>query len=107
MKECDIQSSAVTWFRNTYPEYVLFSVSNEGCYKRKNYFEGLGMLKGVSDVVVLLPNNVLFIEFKSPKGVQRLEQREFENRCLNLGFPYYVCRSLEQFKDIIQSNLST
>lgn len=26
MKECDIQKSCVSWFRNTYPEYVMFSV---------------------------------------------------------------------------------
>ena len=105
MKECDIQKSCVIWFRNIYPEYVIFSVPNEGCYRRKNYFESLGMLSGVSDTIVILPNKVLFIEFKTPKSYQRKEQKDFQNRCLDLGFSYYVCRSLEQFKDIINSEL--
>lgn len=105
MKECDIQKSCVIWFRNTYPDYIMFSVPNEGCYRRKYYFTDLGMLSGVSDTIVILPNKVLFIEFKSLKSYQRKEQRDFENRCLDLGFSYYVCRSLEQFKDIISSEL--
>lgn len=105
MKECDIQKGCVNWFRNTYPEYVIFSVPNEGCYRRKNYFESLGMLSGVSDTIVILPNKVIFIEFKALKKYQRKEQRDFENRCLEFGFSYYVCRSLEQFKDIISSEL--
>lgn len=106
MKECDIQKSCVNWFRNTYPECVIFSVPNEGCYRRKNYFESLGMLSGVSDTIVIMPNKVLFVEFKTLKSYQRKEQRDFENRCLELGFSYYVCRSLEQFKDIISSELT-
>lgn len=105
MKECDIQKSCVLWFRNTYPECVIFSVPNEACYRRKNYFETLGMLSGVSDTIVIIPNKVLFIEFKTLKSYQCKEQKNFENRCLKLGFSYYVCRSLEQFKDIISSEL--
>lgn len=106
MKECDIQKSCVGWFRETYPNYVIFSVSNEGCYRRKPYFESLGMLSGVSDTVVILPNKVLFVEFKALKKYQRPEQKDFQNRCLDLGFSYHVCRSLEQFKDIISSELT-
>lgn len=105
MKECIIQKECVEWFRKTYNDYVIFSVPNEGCYRRKQYFENLGMLSGVSDTIVILPNKVLFIEFKTLKGYQRPEQHIFENMCLELGFSYFVCRSLEQFKDIIQSQL--
>lgn len=106
MKEYDIQCACVSFFRETYPDYILFSVSNEGCFKRKPYFESLGMLSGVSDTIVILPNKALFIEFKALKKYQRPEQKDFENKVSQLGFSYYVCRSLEQFKDIIQSNLS-
>lgn len=106
MKECDIQCSCVKFFRETYPEYIMFSAPNESCYRRKQYFESLGMLKGVSDTIVILPNKTLFIEFKTLKSYQRPEQKEFENKVSTLGFSYYVCRSLEQFKDIVQSNIS-
>ena len=105
MKEYDIQCSCLNWFRETYPQYIMFSVPNESCYRRKQYFEKSGMLKGVSDTIVILPNKVVFIEFKSSKSYQRPEQRDFENKVSILGFSYYVCRSLEQFKDIISSNI--
>jgi hypothetical protein len=65
----------------------------------------MGLLSGVSDTVVILPNKVLFVEFKALKKYQRPEQKEFENNCVKLGFPYYVVRSLEQFQEVIQSNL--
>ena len=104
-RECDIQKSCISWYRNTYTDYLIFSVPNEGCYRRKNYFEQLGMLSGVSDTIVILPNKTLFIEFKTLKSYQRPEQREFENKVSKLGFSYFVCRSLEEFKEIINSQL--
>ena len=106
IKECDIQKSCVSWFRETYPNYILFSVSNEGCFKRKPYFESLGMLSGVSDTVVILPNKVLFIEFKALKKYQRPEQKTFQTKIENLNQKYYICRSLEEFKGIINNELN-
>lgn len=66
----------------------------------------LGMMKGVSDLVCVLPNQILFIEMKSDKGRQSPDQKVFQKKIENLGFKYYICRSLEDFQSVIKTNLN-
>lgn len=104
IKECDIQAECIQWFKENRKEDIIFSVPNEACFKRKIYFERLGLLSGVSDTIVIIKNKVLFIEFKAPKGEQSPEQREFEKNVLNKGFSYYIVRSVEEFIEVIENN---
>lgn len=113
--ESSIQSSAVKWFTNNYclkhhdPKYVIFSVPNEAiqkmAWKQINTFRAMGLKSGVSDLIVLLEGKVLFIEFKTEKGVQTPKQKDFQRAVEMLGFEYHICRSLEDFKIIIQKSL--
>ena len=113
--EASIQSSAVQWFTNNYclkhhePQCQIFSVPNEAiqkmAWKQISSFKAMGLKSGVSDVIVLIPDKVLFIEFKAEKGAQTPKQRDFQQAVEMLGFEYHICRSLEQFKIIIQNNL--
>lgn len=57
----------------------------------------MGMRNGVSDLIVLLPKRVVFVELKSEIGKQREKQKEFQNIVEGLGFEYYVIRSIEEF----------
>jgi hypothetical protein len=110
--EDKIQQQCVMWFRNTYclrhnsPRYVIFSVPNE----RKDKMErmrmvGTGLMAGVSDLVVVMNWPItLYIEMKTETGTQSDEQKEFELTVTALGWKYYVCRSLDQFKAIINEN---
>lgn len=109
--ESKIQQDCYIWFTNTYclkhhePRLLMFSVPNEG----KNAIEqsrkkATGMLSGVSDTIIVMPNKVLFVEFKDSKGKQSDNQKEFETRVNKLGFEYYVIRSLEDFKQLIKQN---
>ena len=111
LSEGKIQQQCYLWFNNTYclkhhePRLLMFSVPNEG----KNAIEqsrkkATGMLAGVSDTIVVLPNKVLFIEFKDDKGRRSDKQNEFEERVNKLGFEYFVIRSLEEFKQLIREN---
>ena len=111
LSESAIQQQCYLWFNNTYclkhhePRLLIFSVPNEG----KNAIEqsrkkATGMLAGASDTIVVLPNKVLFIEFKDDKGRQSDKQKEFEERVNKLGFEYYIIRSLEEFKQLIKQN---
>lgn len=102
--EHNIQKSIVRWFRKEYPEYIIFSTNNEACY-RNSYFLESGVLQGVSDLVVILPNKVLFIELKAERGKQSKFQKEFEAKIISLGYNYYIIRSIEEFKQLIISNL--
>lgn len=101
LSESQIQGQCVSWFRYHFPQYILFAVCNEATYKRSSYFSSIGMLNGVSDTVIVLPNKVLFVEFKAEKGKQRPEQKIFEEKVTALGFPYSIVRSLEEFKQVI------
>ena len=115
MKENKIQSECVKWFTNNYclkhhnPQCQIFSVPNEAiqkmAWKQISSFKAMGLKSGVSDVVVLMPNKVLFVEFKSGKGVQTYKQRDFQQTVEALGFDYHICRSVEEFKIIIQQTL--
>lgn len=109
--ESKIQQECFQWFFNMYclkfhnPRYYIFSVPNEGSSaKEQMYKKMLGMRSGVSDMIVLLPSKVLFIEFKDEKGKQSDSQIEFEQIVTDLGFDYHVVRSLEQFKKIIEKH---
>ena len=104
MTEAQIQSECVRWFWNTYPEHrrMLFHVDNNswnaiiGAQKK-----ALGVVKGVSDLVLVLDGCVMFLEFKDETGVQKVEQEDFECKVKDRGHAYRVFRSVEQFKQII------
>lgn len=105
MQENKIQAECVKWFRNTYckrtdlPRCAIFSVPNEG----RNQMEQLqkiatGLLAGVSDLIIILPNKIVFVEMKDATGKQSPGQIEFEQTVTNLGFEYYLIRSVDEFK---------
>ncbi len=102
--EHDLQKSIVRWFRKEYPEYLLFSTNNEATYNN-SYFLESGVLSGVSDLIVVLPNKIIFVELKAERGIQSKTQKEFELKLKYLGYEYYIIRSLESFKELIMSNL--
>ena len=106
--ESRIQQEIVRWFRNNYclnhnnPRHLIFSVPNERSNaKEQSRMIATGLLSGVSDLIVVLPSVVLFIEVKDSKGLQSTQQKQFEQSVENLGFKYYLVRSLEDFQKII------
>jgi hypothetical protein len=57
-----------------------------------------GLLAGVSDLIIVLPNKIVFVEMKDATGKQSPGQIEFEHTVTNLGFEYYLIRSVDEFK---------
>lgn len=108
--ESKIQQEIVMWFRNEYsrnlsPKPLIFSIPNERSnVKEQSRMIATGLLSGVSDLIVLLPNKTLFVEVKDEKGTQKPKQKEFEQNATSLGFKYYLVRDLETFKNIIHEN---
>ena len=45
----------------------------------------------------------MFIELKNEVGKQRESQKDFETLVQKLGFDYYLIRTLEEFKTIIEN----
>lgn len=114
-EEAKIQSECFIWYNNNYcltfhePRGLMFSVPNE--LGGKNAIstalaKSTGLMSGVSDTIVILPNGrLIFVEFKTAKGVQSKSQKEFEKRVTAHGYDYYIVRSLEEFKELINTNL--
>lgn len=106
MNETDIQTACVRWFRAAHPEGICFHTPNEACNRRWTVYERQGVLKGAPDLTVVLAGVVFFVEMKTPKGRMRPEQVEFQRRCAELGVGYHVCRSIEEFREIVWSYLA-
>lgn len=105
-KEDALQSKIVVWFKNNYQMHgngLIFSCPNGGT---RNIVEAkklkeTGLMAGVSDLIVLLKNKILFVELKIEKGIQSDAQKVFETRILNLGYEYHLIRDVETFKALI------
>jgi hypothetical protein len=107
--EGKIQQQIVMWFRNNYctklsvPRCAIFSVPNERNNKKEMMsMIQTGLMSGVSDLIVVLPSRVLFVEVKTDKGTQQPKQKEFEQIVTALGFEYIVVRSLQEFQKNIK-----
>lgn len=107
--EGKIQQQIVMWFRNNYctklsvPRCAIFSVPNERNNKKEMMsMIQTGLMSGVSDLILLLPNKAVFVEVKTDIGRQSDKQKEFEQIVTALGFEYWLVRSLEDFINKLQ-----
>ena len=103
--ESKIQQTCVIAYRNKYclkhhnPAHVIFSVPNESKSKQETIKKmAIRMLSGVSDVIIVRPNEVLFVEFKTGKGRMSESQKRFQTRVEALGFKYYLIRTFKNLK---------
>jgi len=106
--ESRIQQEIVRFYRNKYclkhhfPRHVIASVPNDGKnYKEQSVKLQTGLMSGFSDLIVIRPNETIYVEVKTYKGKQSPKQIEFENTVTALGFRYIIVRSLEEFKNKI------
>ena len=93
--EDSIQRMVVNYLRIN--GVFVFAVPNGGT--RRNAKEGhnlklSGVTAGVSDLIILLPKRVVFVEMKTKEGRQTESQKAFETKVKKLGFEYYVWRDI-------------
>ena len=103
--ENKVQQEIVQYFRkNYYGKGIIFSVPNErsGGYMAMKDLLQTGLLSGVSDLVIVLHNKVMFVELKNAKGKQSDKQKRFEEGVKKLNHEYHLVRSLEEFKEILK-----
>lgn len=103
--ESKIQQQIIQFYRNNYclkhhtPRCVIFSVPNESKSKQETLQKmAIGMMPGVSDVVIVREREVIFVEVKTPTGRQSPSQVRFQDTVEQLGFRYLLVRGLEDFK---------
>ena len=123
--EDSIQMSCVSWFRVAHPELarLLHHSANEG--KRTTRIvhthagtrvvcsggarlKAMGMQTGFPDLFLAVPSrgmHGLFIEMKSETGRLEPSQREMLALLSEQGYATAVCRSLDDFQDVVDSYL--
>lgn len=112
-EESDTQCACVRWFRLQYPEFhpLLFAVPNGGA---RNLREGArlkreGVVAGVADLILLMPRggfHALCIEMKTDEGHQSKEQKAWQKAVEEQGAKYVVCRSFDDFYNVVTNYIS-
>ena len=104
LSEARLQSDCFLWFHNSFPaqRQMLFHVQNKARNAIEgNKFKSMGVVRGVSDLILILPGRVVFIELKVGDGKQSPEQVAFEYKVLSRGHTYWVIRSLVEFQSLV------
>ena len=103
--ELSLQSKCYQWFHNTYPELrgLLFHVNN----KAKNAIEGnkfkaIGVVAWIPDLLFVFSGRLHPIEMKTEEGKVSPDQKEIHIKWEGQGIKTIICRSFEQFQDIIK-----
>ena len=106
LSEHQIQAQIVAYFNANYPNNrkCLFHVNN----KAKDSLEGarmktMGVVSGVSDLILIAPNQVYFLELKDDKGKQSDHQKAFQQQATSLNHIYLIIRSLDEFKALLNT----
>lgn len=104
--EADFQIGVVRFLRMA--GHFVFAVPNGGS---RNIIEAAnlkaqGVMAGVSDLILLLPNKVYFIELKNPngKGRQSPAQREFEDNVRAYGNEYLLWDNWAQVEQFVNAH---
>ena len=108
LQESTLQASCVRWFRYQYPHLVIYAVPNGGSrnVREAQRLKAEGVLAGVADLVVMLPQGKsLYIEMKIKSNRQTENQKDFQKKATSLGHTYVVCYSFEKFQKIIENQI--
>jgi len=110
--EAKVQHACIMWFDSEYPQYrglLYHNYLNPPNAITGRILKGLGLRKGVPDLTFALPINGkhgLYIEMKNEKGTLQKEQIKYKKLLTDVGYNWELCRSLEQFKTIINTYLN-
>ena len=120
IKETSHQQQFCSWcerhnFYTSHSEYdpnktytgCVFSVPNGGLRKAIDMvmLKREGLLTGASDVVIILPNKTIYMEFKTDNGKQSQKQKDFQAVCEMLGHKYYLVWSSFEAVGIVKGYL--
>lgn len=110
--EEDLQAACVEWFRYAWRKYwrLLFAVPNGGSRNAKEAanMKRAGVVAGVADLLLLVPNKfygALCIEMKVGNNSQSDAQKEWERATVEAGNQYAVCRTLDEFMEVVNEYL--
>ncbi|MEJ2905056.1 VRR-NUC domain-containing protein [Pedobacter panaciterrae] len=107
--EAEMQAEIFQYFWNEYPKTrrLLFHVPNGGS---RNKIEAVrlraqGVVKGVTDFILLGLNGMVGIELKIPGGIISDDQQKIHSAWIKQGYKVCVCWSKEEAISIIKQEL--
>ena len=110
--ESRLQQACVKWFNYQFPDYrgMLFAIPNGGARSAATgrILKAEGVVAGVADMILLGRTEdygCLCIEMKTDKGRQQESQKWWQGVAESLGAKYAVCRSLEQFIEVVTEHI--
>jgi hypothetical protein len=110
--ELQLQAQCALWLHNNFPQHrgKFRRVKNEtdhfGLSGNQRIAQGVenratGVVKGTWDAF-FMTNPMFWIEFKFGKGVLTLEQKEFREEGIKLGWNFCIVKSLVEFQTICE-----
>ena len=107
--ESQIQRACKKWFDYQYGQFapLLFAVPNGGKVEAA-IMKAEGMTAGVADMILLIPKKgyaSLCIEFKTEKGRQTQNQKDWQRVAEMHGNKYVIVRSFDEFVKAITAYL--
>ena len=112
MKESVIQESIVNFLSMICRQYgfLFFSVPNEATVKgtdgadfgRAINLKKMGVLPGVSDLIIGHRGKMYCLEVKNETGKQSERQKFFEAWCIECGIPYTLVRSVDDVHEALK-----
>jgi hypothetical protein len=82
---------------------IVYSVPNEGRRVAGGILKAMGLLSGVTDLVIVSRGGKShFVEVKTKTGRLSKAQREFRDACLWIDAPHAVVRSLDEYKNALK-----
>lgn len=107
--EAQLQADCTQWFWNEYHDERRMLHHNDNNSENRNkgaIKKALGVVRGVSDLELVLPMGVtFFIELKLPGETQTDEQIDFMNKLKERGHPYFIVEYFQQFKELIWNTI--
>ena len=105
-----LQQKIIIWYKNEYQRHekgLIFAIPNGGSRNviEAKKLKATGMMAGVSDLIIMVPNRIIFLELKTESGIQSEVQKNFQNKVEALGFEYLLIRNLKQYEDLMQTLL--
>lgn len=112
-REEKLQEACVRWFDLAHGEFRLLLHHSPNGGARTAYegaaFKRMGTRAGFPDLILLVPRGgcpFLSIEMKTDKGRQSETQKAYQGAVESVGARYAICRSFDEFKEVIESYLN-
>ena len=101
IKESDIENAVIQYL--TYSGWYCWKNLDQPLFANGSYIKlRTGQIRGISDLVAIKKGFVIWLEVKTLKGRLSKFQKIFRDNIINAGGEYFIVRSIDDVKEIIE-----